>query len=241
MIRFFADLLFFYAGMLTFSFVTLQSFITLFCSIPTTKKLIENNVSIDKKIYKRFTITIFMSLLLTVLIFSIPFFIKYNAGTAGFIIGFAVSFFASLGKMGETPDNLNDYKNSYRKYLNNDSEGGKNMYSNIEYCRKCGSPIDQITKKCPQCGKQYLSKSKIYMYAISFMCIVLLFTTIYFYKEYSSSYKIAQKTMQIYDNLNNEFVERFGSYKNPSTGEYINGAQDYIDAMDAQEGYSSVD
>ncbi len=97
-----------------------------------------------------------------------------------------------------------------------------------KYCKLCGKEIDSTTRKCTGCGKQYFRP----VYAsLVFIYIALLFSTIYYFYKYTYSITALYYYEQSVDE---EFVDRFGGYTNPDTGEEITGWKSYLDALDAQ-------
>ena len=98
----------------------------------------------------------------------------------------------------------------------------------MRYCKKCGHEIDEKTKKCTGCGKQY---ANIFCVLLAVVYAVLLLSSVYFYNQCQL---IAKTCMQQIDIIDSEFTARFGHLQNPKTGENITGYQSYLDALDAQ-------
>ena len=96
----------------------------------------------------------------------------------------------------------------------------------ITYCKKCGGQLDKH-KKCMSCGKQYLRGSIIVNYVVGVIVVALF---LFGYKALSEYSKLLVEKQQ----LDADYIALFGEYQNPETGEYINGARSYLDAMIAQ-------
>lgn len=105
----------------------------------------------------------------------------------------------------------------------------------MKYCKNCGYEIDSNTNKCTGCGKQYTSVASVMLFVVY---AALIISSVYFYNKCQIYKKLYNETI---DSINQEFINRFGEYQNPITGEYVTGYESYLDALDAQMEIEELD
>ena len=101
------------------------------------------------------------------------------------------------------------------------------------YCKNCGYEINE-QGVCLGCGRNYLNKSSVVKLLYSILLLVSVISVFYFYNKAKESEQTAIEMIQFYNEIDNEFVVRFGTYENPETGEKVDGVYSYLEALDAQ-------
>lgn len=177
-------------GTLVYSATLCQSLISLFCSSVLIHKLkTSENFNHKKAVWKNTRIVLF-----NLLIFLIATYIIYvfapSSIFVGYIVGVVLTFLISIPGLGTNSNNISDFTKTFKSCL---YAADKEIPIKISYCKKCGQPIDNDTKKCTGCGKQYFNPRKAFKVSIKLFSILiilsLLFSTIYFFN-LSNSYSI---------------------------------------------------
>lgn len=100
-------------GMLLYSIGIMQILISLFCTIPATRRFAKERKADTTRIYKRSIGTIILwSAITAAIVWAVLTFANIY-GKVGFAVGIALPFLLSLGKLGMNNSNLQDYWNAY--------------------------------------------------------------------------------------------------------------------------------
>ncbi len=103
-------------GFLLYSFGALQILITLFCSIPITKRALRDGCAINKqRINKMFMMTITLWITIIAIAAFLIIYFGNNWVKYGFLSGIIFAFLTSLGKLGINGANVLDYIKVYGK------------------------------------------------------------------------------------------------------------------------------
>lgn len=114
-------------GYLFFAFGVMQLIVSVFTSIPTTKKISSFGPVDAKKIYKQITITIALWIIVTAFAVMIALESDTPSMRFGFFLGIGVACITSLGKWG-LRCNMDDYVKTYGKYISEEALNGLQRY-----------------------------------------------------------------------------------------------------------------
>lgn len=113
-------IVFLLVGYLFCTLSLLQILMTLFCSLPMTARLRKIGAIKGKGITRIHIFTIFIHLVIGAAI-CIPIFLFATAPMKiGFVVGTGFIFLLSLGKVGMTPNNVEDYMKSNARHIDFD-------------------------------------------------------------------------------------------------------------------------
>lgn len=80
----------------------------------------------------------------------------------------------------------------------------------VTYCKKCGSPINGITKKCNGCGKQYFKISKR-VFAVTLVAVIavgLVGTNVYQYITNKQTVELLNENLESMRDNRDEFISK---------------------------------
>lgn len=218
----------FIVGFLTEVFITNQLLITVFFSFPFTKRLKKSNYVVDNAIYRRFFTTIIISSLITITVTAVIYYVL-NTSFSGYVIGMVVGILMSLGKIGTNNENKADFLRVYGTYITETNEVISEDIK-ITYCKKCGGQINNTTRKCMSCGKQYIRPNRVIITILSLLVGILLICVLLQrmqLQEYGNK-------LQIYEKAEESIVKMYEGRVNPETGDTIDSVEEYIEALEAQ-------
>lgn len=104
-------------GLLLFSFGIMQILISIFCTIPATRRFSKEGYIGTGPIYKRCVATIVVWLVISVVIIGAVLYFGNSFARYGFFAGMVIPFLFSIGKWGMNDSNLQDYFQVYGHYL----------------------------------------------------------------------------------------------------------------------------
>lgn len=89
------------------------------------------------------------------------------------------AIFFGLEKQQYTNENILSFIESCKRFLksgeidNNTQFVDDGKFYAVQYCKKCGAPIERKTKKCTGCGHQYFSFKRL-LPVLSILCLLLI-------------------------------------------------------------------
>lgn len=231
-------------GMLSYSYIMMQAVLTVTYSIPLLKFMNEKDFDKKRALIYSYGIIVFYSLVFIAVTCAI-FYFGNSYVDAGYFLGITVTFFIST-KHWKSPDNMQDFKKKYLHFVKNKDEENiidDGKFYAVQYCKKCGSPIDRKTKKCKGCGKQYLSTKKV-MNVTCIAVIIIAITYLGFiafslYQDYTSVSKEYNELVSLYEELqsqseqlnmeNEDLIKKIDKFNSSSNTAHSNDATSFID------------
>ena len=152
------NIVFFIIGFILSSFLISNALLSIFFSIPFTKKLEKLGVTLDSKsiIFKnKITTTLNLGTMFLVLLIITLFFTK---NCIPFYISIIVVILLLINKLKENPNNISDYFNTFKNYIDLDSLNDINDFYNKQI-NDMNEYINSIENKNYEKGNKIINKN----------------------------------------------------------------------------------